>query len=74
MTTSSPSLTAKKSLVVTEYGKQNMFAYEAPMQLDENYTSYPEEAEKANGRWAMIGFVALILSYVTTGHVIPGVF
>ena len=74
MTTSTPSLTAKKSLVVTEYGKQNMFAYEAPMQLEENYTNYPEEAEKANGRWAMIGFVALILSYVTTGHVIPGVF
>tara|TARA_A100001037_G_scaffold60953_1_gene53062 strand:- start:372 stop:596 length:225 start_codon:yes stop_codon:yes gene_type:complete len=74
MTTSTTSLTAKKSLVVTEYGKQNMFAYEAPMQLEENYTSYPEEAEKANGRWAMIGFVALILSYVTTGHVIPGVF
>ena len=74
MTTSTPSLTAKKSLVVTEYGKQNMFAYEAPMQLEENYTSYPEEAEKANGRWAMIGFVALILSYVTTGQVIPGVF
>ncbi len=74
MTTSTPSLTAKKSLVVTEYGKQNMFAYEAPMQLEENYTSYPEEAEKANGRWAMIGFVALILSYVTTGHVMPGVF
>ena len=74
MTTSSPSLTAKKSLVVTEYGKQNMFAYEAPMQLDENYTSYPEEAEKANGRWAMIGFVALILSYLFTGQVIPGIF
>ena len=74
MTISTPALTAKKSLVVTEYGKQNMFAYEAPMQLEENYTSYPEEAEKVNGRWAMIGFVALILSYVTTGHVIPGVF
>ena len=44
------------------------------MQLDENYTSYPEEAEKANGRWAMIGFVALIISYVSTSQVIPGVF
>ena len=74
MTTSTPSLTAKKSLVVTEYGKQNMFAYEAPMQLEENYTNYPEEAEKANGRWAMIGIVALILSYRLTGQVIPGVF
>ncbi len=74
MTTSTPSLTAKKSLVVTEYGKQNMFAYEAPMQLEKNYTSYPEEAEKANGRWAMIGFVSLILSYIGTGQAIPGVF
>ncbi len=73
MTTSTPSLTAKKSLVVTEYGKQNMFAYEAPMQLEENYTNYPEEAEKTNGRWAMIGFVSLMLSYVATGQVIPGV-
>ena len=74
MTTSTPSLTAKKRLVVTEYGKQNMFAYEAPMQLEENYTNYPEEAEKANGRWAMIGFVTLVMSYVATGQAIPGVF
>ena len=74
MTTSNPSLTAKKSLVVTEYGKQNMFAYEAPMQLEENYTNYPEEAEKTNGRWAMIGFVSLMVSYVFTGQVLPGVF
>ena len=74
MTTSTPSLTAKKSLVVTEYGKQNMFAYEAPMQLEENYTNYPEEAEKTNGRWAMFGFVSLMVSYVFTGQVLPGVF
>jgi len=74
MTTSTPSLTAKKILVVTEYGKQNMFPYEAPMQLEENYTNYPEQAEKNNGRWAMIGFIALIVSYVFTGQVIPGVF
>ena len=74
MTAATPSLTAKKSLVVTEYGKQNMFAYEAPMQLDENYTDYPEEAEKANGRWAMIGFISLLCAYISTGQIIPGVF
>ena len=74
MTTSTHALTAKKSLVVTEYGKQNMFAYEAPMQLEENYTNYPEEAEKTNGRWAMIGFASLMVSYVFTGQVLPGVF
>ena len=33
--------------VITEYGKQNIFARETPPQLVENYTSYPKEAEKA---------------------------
>ena len=51
-----------------------MFAYEAPMQLEENYTNYPEEAEKTNGRWAMIGFASLMVSYIFTGQVLPGVF
>jgi hypothetical protein len=62
------------SHIITEYGKQNIFAKEAKPQLVENYTSYPEEAEKANGRWAMIGFVALLGAYITTGQIIPGVF
>jgi len=31
-------------------------------------------AEKVNGRWAMIGFIALIGAYATTGQIIPGVF
>ncbi len=58
----------------TEYGKQNIFAKETKPQLVENYTSHLEEAEKANGRWAMIGFVALLGAYTTTGQIIPGVF
>ena len=60
----------------TEYGKQNMFAAEAQPWIDQNdtYEGYPENAEKTNGRWAMIGFVALIGAYVTTGQIIPGVF
>ena len=62
------------SHIITEYGKQNIFAKETKPQLVENYTSYPEEAEKANGRWAMLGFVALLGAYTTTGQIIPGVF
>ena len=58
----------------TEYGKQNMFASEVEPQLVENYEGYPENAEKTNGRWAMIGFVALIGAYMVTGQIIPGVF
>ena len=62
------------SHIITEYGKQNIFAKETKPQLVENYTSHLEEAEKANGRWAMIGFVSLLGAYTTTGQIIPGVF
>jgi len=67
-------MTSSSSQVITEYGKQNIFGRETQPQLVENYTNYPEEAEKANGRWAMIGFVALLGAYITTGQVIPGIF
>ena len=29
-------------------------------------------AEKLNGRFAMVGFVALLGAYLTTGQIIPG--
>ena len=29
-------------------------------------------AEKLNGRFAMVGFIALIGAYLTTGQIIPG--
>tara|TARA_B100000686_G_scaffold224304_1_gene231449 strand:- start:61 stop:168 length:108 start_codon:yes stop_codon:yes gene_type:complete len=33
-----------------------------------------ENAELANGRWAMIGIIAAIGSYAVTGQIIPGLF
>ena len=36
--------------------------------------NYWKKAEQTNGRWAMIGFVALIGAYMVTGQIIPGVF
>ena len=30
-------------------------------------------AEKLNGRFAMIGFTALLGAYLTTGQIIPGI-
>tara|TARA_Y100001968_G_scaffold275387_1_gene269079 strand:+ start:108 stop:404 length:297 start_codon:yes stop_codon:yes gene_type:complete len=60
--------------IITEYGKQNMFATQVKPQLIENYSSHPEEAEKTNGRWAMIGIIALLAAYITTGQIIPGIF
>ena len=55
----------------TEYGKQNMFAAEVQPWIDknENYEGYAINAEKTNGRWAMIGFVALLGAYLTTGQI-----
>ena len=61
--------------ITTESGnRQNAFPVEAQPELIENYSGYIEEAEKTNGRWAMIGFIALIGSYISTGQVIPGIF
>ena len=65
------------SYVTTESGgRQNMFPTETRPYIDESvsYEGYPENAEKINGRWAMIGLVALFGAYLTTGQIIPGVF
>ena len=62
------------SVTTESGGRQNIFPTEVQIQLVQDYTSYPAEAEKANGRWAMIGFMALLGAYSTTGQVIPGIF
>ena len=35
---------------------------------------FDEKAERLNGRLAMIGVITGIISYVYTGHILPGVF
>ena len=63
--------------VTTESGgRQNIYSTEPRPYIDESvsYEGYPQNAEKGNGRWAMIGFVALLGAYATTGQIIPGVF
>ena len=66
------SSTAKR-YTTTEYGKQNMFAAEPPMEYVENYKGYWEEAELLNGRLAMMGLVIGIFNYTVFGWVIPGI-
>ena len=64
-----------KTMTVTtnEYGQQNMFAKEPQMYVSKTdaerygYETYAERAEKLNGRTAMLGFVAAVVSYATTG-------
>jgi len=63
------------SYITTEGGgRQNIYATEPSTYIDPNYTNYAKEAELANSRWAMIGFIAAIGAYVTTGQIIPGIF
>ena len=62
------------SVITEDGGRQNMYAIEPRTYIDPEYTSYGKEAEIANARWAMIGFVAAIGAYATTGQILPGVF
>ena len=71
MTTSQKNV---KRYITTEYGKQNVFASEPPIQYVEDYKGYGPHAEQLNGRLAMIGFFALVHNYILFGAVIPGIF
>ena len=35
---------------------------------------FTEDAERLNGRVAMLGFVIAVGTYLTTGQILPGVF
>ena len=56
-------------------GRTNMYATEPQMYISQTdaerygYESYAERAEKLNGRTAMVGFVAAVVSYATSGSV-----
>jgi len=56
-------------------GRTNLFAREPQMYISKNdaesygYESYAEKAEKLNGRTAMLGFVAAVISYSVSGSV-----
>ena len=56
-------------------GRTNMFAKEPPIIIMTDVTvTHNEKAEKLNGRLAMLGVIAAIGAYATTGQLIPGVF
>ena len=67
------------TMITTEYGKQNIHANETPARVIPNYPInknpiMTNEAERFNGWAAMLGFVAAIGAYITTGQIIPGIF
>jgi len=63
------------TVTTNDRGQQNLFAKEPQMYVSKTdaerygYESYAEKAEKLNGRTAMLGFVAAIVSYTFSGSV-----
>ena len=61
------------TVTTNEHGQNNLFAREPQMYVDKTeaerygYETYAERAEKLNGRTAMLGFIAVVVSYATTG-------
>ena len=69
----------KMTVTTNEFGQQNMFAKEPTMYIsDEDAIKYGmmthnERAELANGRWAMMGIIAGLISYAITGNLFFGI-
>ena len=52
----------------------NEYSYEPPIVVLPQQKLMTPEAERFNGWAAMLGFVAALGAYVTTGQIIPGIF
>ena len=60
--------------VIEDNGRTNIYAIEPPIEIMEVNETHNEKAERLNGRLAMLGFVAAVLSYVLTGKLVFGVY
>jgi len=61
------------TVTTNDRGQQNLFAKEPPMEIIEVFETHDKKAERLNGRLAMLGVIAAIGAYATTGQLIPGV-
>ena len=66
------------TVTTNEFGQQNIFAKE-PQMVVEDYNrkglfSPMQYREMYNGRWAMMGIVSGLLSYLITGKLFFGIF
>ena len=63
------------TVVTEDHNRTNIYAIEPTVYMDENYTvTHNERAELLNGRLAMVGFVAAVISYLVTGKLFFGVY
>ena len=54
-------------------GRTNIYAKEPQVKVMEVSVTHNEKAEMLNGRLAMLGVIAAIGAYLTTGQLIPGI-
>ena len=55
-------------------GRTNVYAKEPQMKVMDVTVTHNEKAEMLNGRLAMLGVIAAIGAYVTTGQLVPGIY
>jgi hypothetical protein len=60
--------------VIEDGNRTNIYAKEPPIEIMEVNETHNEKAERLNGRLAMLGFVAAVISYVATGKLVFGVY
>ena len=56
-----------------EHGQQNVWAKEPEVKVMDVTVTHNERAEMLNGRLAMLGVIAAIGAYLTTGQLVPGI-
>ena len=61
------------TVVNEDGGRTNVYAKEPQMKVMEVSVTHNEKAELLNGRVAMLGVIAAIGAYLTTGQLIPGI-
>lgn len=62
------------TVIKEDGGRTNIYAREPQMYYTNQTETMNEFAERLNGRAAMLGVIAAIGAYATTGQLIPGVF
>ncbi len=58
--------------VIEDGNRTNIYAIEPPIEIMDVTETHNEKAERLNGRLAMLGFVAAVVSYVFTGKLVFG--
>ena len=62
------------TVVNEDGGRTNVYAKEPQMNVMDVSVTHNEKAELLNGRLAMLGVIAAIGAYVTTGQLVPGIY